>query len=94
MRPQPPPQQRTLALPRSGGNASAKYMFTPAGGHSSCVRAAIRHDNWEGDLFVGKVCDARADLSKFLFDNHDASNRTRMFSNRPRTIGTSEQGSF
>jgi outer membrane receptor protein involved in Fe transport len=58
------------------------------------ARAAITHDHWEGDLFVDNVCDRRADLSKFISDNYDAANRTRMFTNRPRTIGISLQRTF
>ena len=58
------------------------------------ARAAVTHNQWEGDLFIDNVCDRRADLSKFISDNYDASNRTRMFTNRPRTIGVSLQRSF
>ncbi len=58
------------------------------------ARAAVTHDRWEGNLFVDNVCDRRADLSKFISDNYDASNRTRMFTNRPRTIGISLQRTF
>ena len=58
------------------------------------ARAAITRNNWEGDLFIDNVCDRRADLSKFISDNYDAANRTRMFTNRPRTIGISLQRSF
>jgi hypothetical protein len=49
---------------------------------------------WEGDLFVDNVCDRRADLSKFISDNCDASNRTPMLTHRPRAIGISLQRSF
>jgi hypothetical protein len=94
MRSQPPLQRRTQAPPRSSGNASAKYLFTHGAGYSGCARAAIRHNNWEGDRFVDNACDRRAGLSTFIFDNYDASNRMRKFTNRPRTIGISEQGSF
>jgi hypothetical protein len=58
------------------------------------ARAAFTHNNWEGDLFVDNVCERRADLSKFISDNCDASSRTRMLTYRPRTIGISLQRSF
>jgi hypothetical protein len=45
-------------------------------------------------LFIDNVCDRHASLSKFISDNYDASNRTRMFTNRPRTIGVSIQRTF
>ncbi len=94
MRSPRPPQRRNFALPQSCSNASAKYMFTPGGGYTGCVRIAICHDNREGNRFVDSVYKWRADLATFLFDNIEASNRIRMFRNRPRTIGISAQGSF
>ena len=59
-----------------------------------CARAAFTRNNWEGDLFVDNVCERRADLSKFISDICDAPNRTRMLTNRPRTIRISLQRSF
>jgi hypothetical protein len=58
------------------------------------ARTAITHNRGEGELFVDNVCDRRADLSKFISDNYGASNRTRMFTNRPRTIRIPLQRSF
>ena len=57
-------------------------------------RAALTHEKWEGDVFIDNASDRRAELSKFISDNYDASNRTRMFTNRPRTIGVSIERTF
>jgi outer membrane receptor protein involved in Fe transport len=117
--------QQLENVPLWNGNASAKYLFSPAPGYSGFVRsdvqyvgesypdfdrtdpatfqrayaildarAAMTHNHWEGNLFVDNICDRHASLSKFISDNYDASNRTRMFTNRPRTIGISIQRSF
>ena len=117
--------QQLENVPRWNGNASAKYLFTPAAGYSGYVRAdeqyvgesypdfsrtdpatfqrayaildaraAIIHNKWEGDVFIDNMFDRRADLSKFISDNYDAANRTRMFTNRPRTVGVSIQRTF
>ena len=94
MRSQRPPLRRTPALPRSSGNSMAKHVFTPDVGYSCGVRTGIYHNNWKGDRSVDNVCDRHADLTKFIFDIYVASNRTRMFTRRPRAIGISEQGSF
>ena len=53
------------------------------------LRAGVTHDHWEIDLFLDNALDKQAFLSKFITDNYDASTRTRMFTNRPRTIGLS-----
>ena len=53
------------------------------------LRAGIVHQRWELDLFLDNALDRQADLSKFISDNYDASTRTRMYTNRPRTLGLS-----
>ena len=94
MRSQPPPQRHMHALPRRSGNASANYLYTPGSGYLRYVRAAIRQRNREGVRFVDNVCNRRIDLSTFIFDNYDASYRTRRVTNRPRMRGISKQGWF
>ena len=94
MRSQPRPLQRTLALLRSGGNATAKYLPATGAGCSGEVRTATRRNHWEGDLFVDKVGDRRADGSMFNVGKCDASHRTPLFIYRPRLIGSSVQGPF
>jgi hypothetical protein len=39
------------------------------------------------NLFVSNVFDKQAALSRFITDNYDASTRSRIFTNRPRTAG-------
>ena len=39
------------------------------------AHAAFTDNTWVGDLFDDNVCEWRADLSKFMSDNCDASNR-------------------
>lgn len=53
------------------------------------LRAGLIHGRWETNLFLDNALDKQAALSKFIPDNYDASSRTRMFTNRPRTIGLS-----
>jgi outer membrane receptor protein involved in Fe transport len=58
------------------------------------LRAGITHDAWEVDLFVNNVLDKQAALSRFISDNYDASTRSRIFTNRPRTAGLSLEWKF
>lgn len=53
------------------------------------MRSGLMHDGWEFNIFLNNALDKQAALSKFISDNYDASNRTRMFTNRPRTLGAS-----
>jgi outer membrane receptor protein involved in Fe transport len=53
------------------------------------LRGGIIHGAWEADLFVSNVFDKQAALSRFNSDNYDASTRSRIFTNRPRTAGLS-----
>lgn len=53
------------------------------------LRAGLIHGRWETNLFLENAFDKQAALSKFIPDNYDAPTRTRMFTNRPRTIGIS-----
>jgi iron complex outermembrane recepter protein len=58
------------------------------------LRTGIVHGSWETDLFVNNVLDKHAALSRFTSDNYDASTRSRIFTNRPRTVGISMQRAF
>lgn len=58
------------------------------------LRAGVMHGAWEADVFLANATNRQAYLSKFIPDNYDASSRTRMFTNRPRTIGVSLQTTF
>jgi iron complex outermembrane receptor protein len=58
------------------------------------LRTGITHGAWEANLFVNNVFDKQAALSRFLSDNYDASTRSRIFTNRPRTAGLSLQRKF
>ncbi len=58
------------------------------------LRAGIIHGAWEANLFVSNVFDKQAALSRFNSDNYDASTRSRIFTNRPRTAGLSLQWKF
>jgi outer membrane receptor protein involved in Fe transport len=49
---------------------------------------------WETNVFLNNLFNTRAYLSRFISDNYDASSRSRMFTNRPRTLGVSLQRSF
>ncbi|MBS0611724.1 MAG: TonB-dependent receptor [Proteobacteria bacterium] len=53
------------------------------------LRAGLVHARWELDLFLDNALDKQAYLSKFISDNYDAATRTRMYTNRPRTLGLS-----
>jgi outer membrane receptor protein involved in Fe transport len=53
------------------------------------MRGGITHGAWEANLFVSNAFDKQAALSRFISDNYDASTRSRIFTNRPRTIGLS-----
>jgi iron complex outermembrane recepter protein len=53
------------------------------------LRAGILHNAWEANLFLSNVFDKQAALSAFLSSNYSAPTRTRMFTNRPRTVGLS-----
>jgi iron complex outermembrane recepter protein len=53
------------------------------------LRAGALKDGLEWNLFVANATNKQAYLSKFISDNYDAPSRTRMFTNRPRTIGLS-----
>ena len=52
-------------------------------------RAGLTHANWEADVFVNNALNKQAALSRFSTDNYDASTRSRIFTNRPRTAGAS-----
>ncbi|HEY8052519.1 MAG: TonB-dependent receptor [Steroidobacterales bacterium] len=58
------------------------------------LRAGLSHGPWEADLFLNNVFDKQAALSRFISDNYDAATRSRLFTNRPRTLGLSIQRSF
>ena len=58
------------------------------------LRSGVVHGPWEANVFIDNVTDKQAELSKFIPDNYDASTRTRMFTNRPRTAGVSLQWKF
>lgn len=58
------------------------------------LRAGVVHDRWETDLFLDNALDKQAALSRFISDNYDASTRSRIFTNRPRTIGLSLEVKF
>jgi iron complex outermembrane recepter protein len=58
------------------------------------LRTGIIHGAWEANLFVSNVFDKQAALSRFITDNYDASTRSRIFTNRPRTAGLSLQWRF
>ena len=58
------------------------------------LRSGIIHGAWEANLFVSNVFDKQAALSRFITDNYDASTRSRIFTNRPRTAGLSLQWRF
>jgi len=58
------------------------------------LRAGVMHGAWEASLFVNIVFEMQAALSRFSTDNYDASTRSRLFTNRPRTAGLSAQWKF
>ncbi|MBS0364367.1 MAG: TonB-dependent receptor [Proteobacteria bacterium] len=58
------------------------------------LRAGVTVHDWELDLFMDNAFDKQAYLSRFISDNYDAASRSRMFTNRPRTVGLSVQRSF
>jgi iron complex outermembrane recepter protein len=58
------------------------------------LRAGVVSGPWEANVFLNNTFDKQAFLSRFLSDNYDASSRSRMFTNRPRTLGISVQRSF
>jgi iron complex outermembrane receptor protein len=58
------------------------------------LRTGIIRGAWEANLFVSNVFDKQAALSRFNSDNYDASTRSRIFTNRPRTAGLSLQWKF
>jgi outer membrane receptor protein involved in Fe transport len=58
------------------------------------LRAGLVHESWEVDLFLANALDKQAALSRFISDNYDASTRSRIFTNRPRTVGASLEVKF
>jgi outer membrane receptor protein involved in Fe transport len=58
------------------------------------LRAGVVHGGWEADLFLANALDKQAALSRFISDNYDASTRSRIFTNRPRTVGVSLEMRF
>jgi outer membrane receptor protein involved in Fe transport len=58
------------------------------------LRTGIVHGAWEVNLFLDNVFDKHAALSRFISDNYDASTRSRIFTNRPRTAGLSLEWKF
>lgn len=58
------------------------------------LRAGLVHNRWETDLFLNNALDKQAALSRFISDNYDASTRSRMFTNQPRTVGVSFEMKF
>jgi outer membrane receptor protein involved in Fe transport len=58
------------------------------------LRAGIVHAPWELNVFLDNALDKQAALSRFISDNYDASTRSRIFTNRPRTAGVSLQWTF
>ena len=53
------------------------------------TRAGMSRGPWEFNLFLNNVLNKQATLSRFISDNYAADTRSRMFTNRPRTIGLS-----
>ena len=117
--------QQLENVPLWNGGATVKYVFVPAPGYDSFLRAdgqyvgesypdfdrsdpatfqrayalldlrgGVVHGPWEANVFVNNATNKQAELSKFIPDNYDASTRTRMFTNRPRTAGVSLQWKF
>jgi iron complex outermembrane receptor protein len=58
------------------------------------LRTGFTHAAWELDFFVSNLTNKQAALSHFSTDNYDASTRSRMFTNRPRTFGASFERRF
>ncbi len=58
------------------------------------MRAGLVHGPWEVNVFLDNVLDKQAALSRFITDNYDASTRSRIFTNRPRTAGASLEWKF
>jgi iron complex outermembrane receptor protein len=58
------------------------------------LRTGVVSGPWQTNVFLNNVLDKQASLSRFISDNYDASSRSRMFTNRPRTLGISVQRSF
>ena len=58
------------------------------------LRGGALSGPWETNVFLANVFNTRAYLSRFISDNYDAASRSRMFTNRPRTVGISVQRSF
>jgi iron complex outermembrane receptor protein len=58
------------------------------------LRSGVVHGGWEADLFLDNALDKQAALSEFLSDNYAATTRTRMYTNRPRTVGISLEMKF
>ena len=58
------------------------------------LRTGLVHGSWEADLFLDNALDKQAALSEFLSDNYAATTRTRMYTNRPRTVGISLETKF
>lgn len=53
------------------------------------LRLGLTHESWEIDMFVDNVTNEQAKLAVYLSDNYSSTTRTRMFTNRPRTMGLS-----
>ena len=58
------------------------------------LRAGIIRNSWEADIFLDNVTDKQAAISRFISDNYDAASRSRLFTNRPRTLGLSIERRF
>ncbi len=58
------------------------------------LRGGIVHGPWEVNVFLNNALDKQAALSRFISDNYDASTRSRIFTNRPRTAGASLEWKF
>ncbi len=58
------------------------------------LRSGVTHGAWEVNVFLDNVFDKQAALSRFISDNYDASTRSRIFTNRPRTAGMSLEWKF
>ncbi len=58
------------------------------------LRGGIVHGPWEVNIFLDNALDKQAALSRFISDNYDASTRSRIFTNRPRTAGMSLEWKF
>ena len=58
------------------------------------LRGGIVHGAWELNVFLDNALDKQAALSRFISDNYDASTRSRIFTNRPRTAGVSLEWKF